>query len=235
MASVAYGNVHDLADRLGFPLNDAREAVLFQVAEDASRWIDKQTARRFYPVTETRYYSVRWHYGSLYGGGSGFGQFPWGNPERVSGGGYADQRVMIDDCLSVSVVATDGDGDGVYEQPWTVGTDYFLGPRNGPARGEPYRSINRNLATGRYMFSPWEDGLSVTGSFGYSATVPAPIHQLWMDVAMLMARPVMEMSIPGVQDYKLGGDLSVTMQPQDLPPASKAILEQYRDPLFGGL
>lgn len=225
-----YANIDELEDRLGIPHADAREPELQRALDAASRWIDQKTGRRFYTVTETRYYTAQWRYPR--GMGSSYGDFPWGNPERPNGGGIAGQHIAINDFVSVSAVATDDNGDGTYETAWTVGTDYWLGPRNAAADGQPYRSINRNLVTGRYTFPAWENALSVTGACGFSAATPDAIRQLCLVVAGLFARPVMEMSIPGVQSYQLANDLTVTMQVEDLTPADRAILEQYRDPIF---
>ena len=101
-------------------------------------------------MTETRYYSpeqrrIGEHGWASYSLGSYVQSQSWGT-------GYASSRIVIDDAVSVTSVATDLDGDGVYETTWTVGTDYWVGPRNAPARGQPYRTINRNLAVGRQVF-----------------------------------------------------------------------------------
>lgn len=314
MATPTYADVHELEDRLGIPLGDTREATLLEAVSAASRWIDKQTGRRFYTVTETRFYSARWHYPSDgYAGRGLYGDFPWGYPERPFGGGLASQHVAIDDFVPTAasavggaitgvtnvtnpviatttahglvvgqqvtiagvvgatgangiwtvlatpdtlhyqitapapgvwvsggtttggttpVLMTDDNGDGTFPTLWTQGTDYWLGPRNAVAQGKPYRSVNRNGVTGTKVFPPWENGISVAGACGFSSTVPDEIRELSMSVAMLFARPVMEMSLPGIQSYRLSGDLQVTMTPEQLTPAQRAILEDFRDPIF---
>lgn len=234
MAAPTYIAVDDLKDRLGIPLNDSRESTLKQAADAASRWVDKQTGRRFYATTETRYYSVVWQYPRWGTYGSSYGDFPWGNPERPGGGGVAGQHCQIDDFLTVTQVATDGDGDGTYETIWTLGSDYWLGPRNAVADGKPYRFLNRNQVTGRYVFPPYENGISVTGSAGYCtiANLPDQIRELAMLVAMQFSRPVMDMSIPGVSKYALGIDLQVTMEAVEITPFMQTILDDFRDPLF---
>lgn len=227
--ATSYAIVGDLEDRLGIPINDSRETALQQAIDAASRWVDRQTGRRFYATTETRYYTAIWQYPRWGQYGTSYGDYPWGNAERPGGGGVAGQHVAIDDFVSVSAVATDADGDGVYETIWTSGSDYWLGPKNAAADSKPYRSVNRNQVVGRYVFPPWENGISVTGSAGYSASAPDPIRELTMWAAMQFAQPVLEMSVPGVQSYQLGTDLKVTMQSGDVPPAMQAIIDQYRD------
>lgn len=311
MAAPTYASVDEFASRLG--LGDLREGELQHALDAASRWIDKQTRRRFYAVTETRYYSARWHYPRMGIGMGGYGDYPWGYPERPQGGGISGQHIAIDDFVAIPaalvggaitaitnvtnpvvatatahglvvgqqvaiagvlgataangtwmitsvpdtthyqitapvpgvwtsggtttavatpIVASDDDGSGAYATIWTVGRDYWLGPRNAAVDGLPYRSINRNQVTSLYVFPPWENGISVTGASGFSTAVPESIRQLCVMVAEMLARPVLEMSIPGVSSYKLGNDLAVTMRAEDLPPLGQAILDQYRDPLF---
>ncbi len=230
----SYADVGDLEDRLGIPLNDSRETALQQAVDAASRWVDRQTGCRFYATAgEIRYYTTIWQYPRLGQYGSSYGDYPWGNPERPGGGGFAGQHVAIDDFITVSEVATDSDGDGTYETVWAVNSDYWLGPRNAAADGKPYRSVNRNQAVGRYVLPPYENGIRVTGTAGYSATVPDPIRELTMWAAMQFAQPVLEMSIPGVQSYQIGTELKITMAPGDVPPAMQIIIDQYHDGFLG--
>lgn len=78
-----------------------RDAALLAALEDASRFVDQHTARKFYVVTATRYYSA-----------------------RNSG------QVLVDDLLAVTTLKTDSDGDRTYEETWTS-SDYDLEPDNG--------------------------------------------------------------------------------------------------------
>ena len=224
-----YANVGDLMDRLSIDEDDAREGQLHNILETASRWVDQQTGHRFYSATQTRYFNPIWHYPhNAYGFASG--GYPWGNPERPSGGGYADSRVWIDDCTAATVVATDEDGDGVYERTWTVATDYWLGPRNATVNGQPFRYLNRNMATGRFIFPPWEESIAVTGSFGWCtlANRPADIRELTLMVAEWMAVTLTDLSQPGVQSYDITDQLKVAMAPDVLPVAGQDIINYYK-------
>jgi hypothetical protein len=232
--TAVYADVDDLKDRLGISLNDARESTLNQAIAAASRWVENQLGgRRFYTVNETRYYTLEqtgrtmssMGYGLSYGGGA------WSVQSATWGMGSAS-RIVIDDAVSVTSVATDPNGDGSYDTPWTVTTDYWVGPRNAPAMHRPYRTINRNLAVGRYGFPWWEDSIQVSGAFGYATTAPDEIREVTLAAAELFARDVMEMSIPGVESYSLSTDLKVNMAPADLPMVCQKTLTQYRDTQF---
>ncbi len=229
-----YADVDDLADRLGIPLSDSRQSTLSQAIGAASRWVENRLGgRRFYTVNETRYYTLE-QTGRSYsamGYGLGYGGGAWSIQSSTWGMGSAS-RIVIDDATAITSVATDQDGDGTYELVWTAGTDYWVGPRNAPVKSQPYRSINRNLAVGRYGFPWWEDSIQVVGSFGYSTTVPDEIRELTLAVAELYSRDVVEMSIPGVESYSLGTDLKVNMAEADLPMVYQKTLTQYRDTQF---
>lgn len=215
----SYCSPFDLMVRLSIPEDDTREGQLINIVEAASRWVDHQTSHRFYTVTETRYYNAA----------SRPQLWPWSLDALESAVGYPG-RVEIDDFVSVTSVATDEDGDGVYERTWTVGTDYWLGPRNAPANGQPYRYINRNPVSGRYLFPLFEQAVAVTGACGYCtlANRPGDIRELTLQVAEQMARPVLAATMAGVSTYKLADELTVTMGSSQLPQQAQDILMNYR-------
>lgn len=219
-----YATTADLLDRLGIEVGDSREGLLSAAIETASRFIDTQTSRKFTPTTsQTRYYTAdnRFAY-------DGLGDYD--TLERPYGSGY--HEIHTDDILTVTLLATDEDGDGVYETTWTVGTDYWLGPRNASVKGQPYRSIHRNRAVGRYIFPAWENAIAVTGTFGYSTTVPGEIREACLAVAETMAKPLLDATIAGVKGYKLGNELQVTMEGDSIPEYARRIISNYRNPIF---
>lgn len=218
---VAYAPTADLLDRLGISIGDDREGLLSDILEASSRWVDKETARTFTAsAAQTRYFTA---------GSQRFYIDGW-TMQNPSWG--AQQSVRIDDLLTLTSLKTDDDGDGVYETTWTVATDYWLGPRNAIVKGEPFRSINRNRAVGRYSFPAWENGVSVTGTFGYSAVVPSQIKMVTLEVASILSKQLLDISVPGAQVYKLGTELSVTMDGDNLPAWARRILHEYRDTVF---
>jgi hypothetical protein len=93
-----YCGLEEMRDRLG--LEDHNEDYALQNAiAAATGWINEFTGRHFNRVTETRTF-------------------------QPSGTWLLDIDDLADD-PSITV-AVDQDGDGVYEQPWTRGTDYVL-------------------------------------------------------------------------------------------------------------
>ena len=100
--------------------------------------------------------------------------------------------VTIDDTVSISQLATDGDGDGVYETVWTS-TQYQLEVTqhqyNVSAKGEPwpYTKIQAlGVPGGNYLPYVWawshQDRVKVTGVFGWPK-VPMNVRE----AALLLA------------------------------------------------
>ena len=87
------------------------DEVLKKIITAISRLIDRTCHRRFYAVTETRYYTTD-----------------------------DTTRAEIDDLLSVDTLKTDEDGDRVYEITWAT-TDYDLMPYNAALDDAPYEFI----------------------------------------------------------------------------------------------
>lgn len=130
----------------------------------ASRAIDGYKDRRFYPTTETRYYTA--------------------DPYATS--------VAIDDLVSATSVTIDLDGDGVYETTWTEGTQFLLDPANAALQGRPYNQLVLMTAPSittigtqhdtlpvivpRFMFPVYQRAIKIEGSFGWPAP-PAQVKQ----------------------------------------------------------
>ncbi len=133
-------------------ISDANsDAALAEDITGASRWIESECGRRF-DVTGTAEAPVARYYTASSG-----------------------DRVLVDDLLSVVTLKTDDDGDGVYETTWTA-SDYVLGPRNAAANAEPYWKIVV-APNGNYTFPLGEDGVQVSGVWGYWTSVPDLIKQ----------------------------------------------------------
>ena len=117
-----------------------------QAISAASRGIDEYCGRRFYSdadASSIRYYTP-----------------------------VEPQYLEIDDLVTCGTVATDSDGDGVFETTWTVNTNYILEPLNAAADGKPYERL-RVAPYGGY-FWPYRGrrSVAVTGMFGWSSVPP---------------------------------------------------------------
>lgn len=112
-SSSDYTTVALLKARLGIQTADTSEdTLLAAIITAVSRMIDTYCDRRFYPISETRYFSA-----------------------TQSG------LLLVDDFRAITSVLTDQDGDGVYETTWQP-TDYRAGPVNALALGQLYWQIS---------------------------------------------------------------------------------------------
>lgn len=109
----------------------------------ASRAIDDICARRFWLDTDdtsVRYYTAR-----------------------------SRKLLEIDDIVVLTSLETDNDGDGTFEETWTLNSDYVLEPLNAEADGEPYTAIRRH-PNGSFRFpGSLPRAVKVTGQFGWPA------------------------------------------------------------------
>ena len=143
-----YCTTEELKSRLGIT-DTADDFELGLAAAGASRAVDEITGRYFWRGTDTRTYI----------------------PESIS-------RQSLDDLVSVTTLKVDRDGDGVYEETWTQGTDYALevapGKYNASAKGEAWPFTAAVVITGGKLFPyvwMWShlDRIQVSGVFGWPA------------------------------------------------------------------
>jgi hypothetical protein len=147
------------------PSDDSLDDVLAVAITDASRTVDalcNVPEGTFVARSLTRMFDV-----SPYRVGTTIYVNDWGDVWQ--GTAY----VTIPPLLAAYAVATDADGDGVFEVPWTEGTDYVLDPSDGP----PYRRVALREPTARYGFPSGQRRVQISGSWGASATVPPPIRR----------------------------------------------------------
>lgn len=151
MTQNLYATLTDLKTRLGLT-DTTDDAVLSAILYATSRQIEQWTGRQFWAVVDTLAFGPDWD--PL--GGSG----PWDS--RGAGG-----VLLVDDLLSVTSIATDLDGDRVYETTWAT-TDYDLEPVNAESQSppRPYTRI-RVRPLGRYTFPADPRGTQITGKWGY--------------------------------------------------------------------
>ncbi len=169
MATTAYATVAELKTRIGIAASDlVDDAVLGAVLGAVSEGIDNYCNRAFGQIVEARTFSPR----------------------------RADQ-VLIDDCVSLTAVATD-DGSRTYPTAWAL-TDCDLLPENAGAR-EPFTVIAVS-PRGRYVFPLIRKGLRLTGAWGWPA-VPGPVREACLiQSARVFKRKDAPFGITGTPEY----------------------------------
>lgn len=93
------------------------------------------------------------------------------------------RMLEIDDIVDVQTVKIDRTGDGTFEETWTLGTQFVLGPDNAPLDFKPWTTITVRQ-TGGYYYRNYSryclprgcsQSVQVTGQFGWP-TVPSDIQ-----------------------------------------------------------
>lgn len=143
--------VRGLAGSVGIDTSD--DSVIEILIEAASRYIDRETAKRFYinSSDETRYYTAD-------------------DPAEV----------RIDPISTVTSVSVDYVNARVYTALTT--SDYDMMPANAALDGQPYTYIAINSANSGAFFPTTTKGVKVVGKFGYTTT-PTDIKEATLSIA----------------------------------------------------
>jgi uncharacterized phiE125 gp8 family phage protein len=193
MPTNGYLTVAEMKTRLDLT-GTAHDAVLDSMITAASRQIDAYTGRAFFTTTGDRYLTAIW----------------------------PDYLILPYDAVSVTAIATDGDGDRVYETSWAF-TDYDLEPDDAPARGEPYVAIRVAPSSTKLFPVRVARGVKITGTWGYATAVPAPVIEA---CALLVARLFKRRDAP----FGLAGapEIGVLQAIPRLDPDVRQLLDPYR-------
>jgi hypothetical protein len=146
MANTDYCTLNQLRARLGaISGNTDKDSIMQTCIEAASRAIDRHCDRRFYADIEnqTRYYTPA----------------------------YTTALFVNDDIVSVGTLATDDDGDHVYENVWSE-TDYDLLPYNSDIKTWIETSNNGGYSFPRGI----RKSVQIVGKFGIEE-VPADVRE----------------------------------------------------------
>jgi hypothetical protein len=159
-----YTSVEELKSRLNIT-DTVSDFELELAVQAAARAVESYTGRFFYQIAETRTYMP-----------------------------YDIWDLPVDDLVSVTSMATDQDGDGVFEQPWTQGTDFQLAfgmwefNQNVTGEARPYTQIRAINAAGGGKFFPYTwpfsqlDRIQIVGVWGWPA-VPYRVKQAALQIA----------------------------------------------------
>jgi hypothetical protein len=186
---------------VGGSYNDAGEDFDLAV-ETASRAVEKATDRVFYlrdpSNPQTRYYT----------------------PIRP-------MVLDIDDCVALTSLMTDQDGDGIFETTWTLHSDFELQPDNAIADGRPYERIVVK-ETGSYRF-PYglPRSVEVVGSFGWTTT-PSAVKSL---ARLLATQIVLRAKMAPFGVAGIGVDGAVRIAKED-PAMCMLLRDLDRSPIF---
>ena len=116
----------------------------------ACRAVDEICGRRFYldaDASQVRYYSP---------------DNPW--------------TLYIDDISTITTLKTDDDGDGTFENTWTLNTDYYVDPLNAVYESRPWSKLCVH-PSGTYLFpTNYPRSVELTGKFGWPV-VPAQVEE----------------------------------------------------------
>ena len=172
-------------------VEDTDDAVVMDMAlSAASRSIDRACRRQFGTAVGSRAYT----------------------PVASGNGLFA---LDVDDLQSVSAVAADIAGDGLYSTP--VAT-WHLSPRNALADGEPYTKLFLSQAVAGAT-----ESVLVTGTFGWLAVPPAVKQACLMQASRLLARRDSPFGVAGSPEN--GSELRLLAK---LDPDVEVTLRSYR-------
>ena len=150
---------------------------LKEIISAASRKVDETCDRRFYADTDAnqvRYYTPETSY-----------------------------LLEVDDIVTVTSLKTDDDGDGTFENTWTLNTDYTREPLNAAADGQPWTQFCVHPSGGYAFPAGMPRSVEVTGKFGWTA-VPAEVKLATKMLAHRYVKRVRE-AATGVVGFGMDG------------------------------
>lgn len=103
------------------------------------------------------------------------------------------RQIQVDDLVVLTSLKVDRTGDTVYEETWTLGTDFILEPQNNPTETpvRPWEWIRARRLRGRWFPVEVEASVQVTGQFGWPA-VPEEIHTATAIIASKLLQRIRE-------------------------------------------
>lgn len=174
----------DLMDEMQI-VDPNEEPRVDRVIVDASRAVDAFCKREpgvFAARTLTRVFDVQYHrhHGHL-GSYNDYPEHGW-LAEAGIHWGVQSEHLYVPPLLTVTTLATDDDGDGVYETAWTPTTDYHLWPRN----GEVKTRVDVNTVAGAHVLAPGQARVQIAGSWGITedGVTPYAVRRATLLLAM---------------------------------------------------
>lgn len=204
-----YTDLPTLKGRLGIDQTDTTLDTRLEAAVNAaSRRIDSYCGGRFFfQATQTRYFTS-----------------PQTQPFLIDGRIMAGPECWIDDVVTVTQVATDFDGDGVFETVWDT-TDYWLLPYNAPneSPAQPYHKI-QITPYGKQAFPAIPRGVQVIGTFGWPAIPPEVTEACLREATRIYRLGDAPFGVMGSGEF--GTSVVTPSAPSD--PLVRALIDPYR-------
>lgn len=134
--------------------------------------------------------------------------------------GTGGAQVWIDDCIAIDQVAVKAGASDTTYDTWAT-TDYVAWPYN----SLPWQRLDIDVAQGSYSsFTAGQKTVRVTGTWGYSATVPEAVAE----AAMICAARLFKRAQGGYADTEGVAELGVLRYVRRLAPEVALILDLYR-------
>ena len=189
-----YLSVAELKTYIGNITDSVDDAALERVIAAACRQVDTHCGRFFYQQTSTvQSYSPK---------------DAW--------------LLLVHDLLSITTLASDEDGDGVWEVAWSA-SDYVLTPRNAayavPVR--PYYAVAVAPA-GNYVFIRGRDTVKLTGNYGWTAAPDPVVEASFLQSARLFGRKQNPYGVAGSPAFG-----SLSMLKAEMDPDAVTLLAPY--------
>ena len=135
----------------------------------------------------------------------------------------SNRSCFIDDCLSITTLETDDNGDRSYSTTWAA-TDYDVLPENYDLDNVPIMKL-AIAPNGRYAFPTWRKGVRVTGKFGYSSSTPNVVKAAVLEMAVSALQKKAGENVQGVATITAAG---VVITPQDVPATAWRIIRKIK-------
>jgi len=188
-----YATLSEAKARLGIPVADTGDdSIIENIVEAASRQIDKFCNRQFYQnVGQVRYYTAA-----------------------------SDVLVFIDDCVSISAVATDRNLDRTWSTVVAV-SDTELAPLNASVLNFPYTELRmKPLASNEFDLGL--DLIKITGTWGWPAVPDAVNEACLLLTSRLFRRKDSPFGVTG------GGEVGNQIAISGVDPDIQNLLAPYR-------
>lgn len=192
-----YVGLHELKETLSLANENYADPDVYRALVAASRAIDEYCGRRFYPdadAAQVRYYT----------------------PSNAVG-------LWIDDLVTLTSLKTDESGDGVFENTWTLNTDFVLEPLNPSPPGAPWRKICVHPSGSYRLPTSYPRTVEITGKFGWTLA-PAAVRESTGLLAHRLLKRKREAAF-AVAGFGLDG---TTIRVPSVDPDVKALLEPFR-------